>query len=115
MPVPKLKSFIKPILEYFEDGNIHTTSECKSHCINCLNISIEEQKELIKGGARTKVEDRTNWGINYLVRSGCLERIKNGSYQITTRGKNLLKETEGEITPAILEQFKEFRTYKNKD
>lgn len=78
-----------------------------------LNLS-EAQMALSVGSAgRKRYKIRIGWAITYLYQAGLLQRPKRGIYQITERGLQTLQ-SNVVIDNNYLEQFEEFRAFKNK-
>lgn len=88
---PSSTLFHFPILQLLADGNEHTQKEFRECVIVALNISEEDQKEMV--GKAKKVNKVTSW-VNFAVRNlrdaGFLANVKDGVYVITDSGKNFL-------------------------
>ncbi len=88
---PSSTLFHFPILQLLADGNEHTQKEFRECVIVALNISEEDQKEMV--GKAKKVNKVTSW-VNFAVRNlrdaGFLANVKDGVYVITDIGKKFL-------------------------
>lgn len=74
----------------------------------------EEQKSLsVINTGRRRYKTRIGWAVTYLYQAGLLQRPKRGIYEITERGLEALK-SNVVIDNNYLEQFEEFRAFKNK-
>lgn len=95
--------FLYPSLLAFKDGNEHCVNDIRLFNIDFFKLNDDDCKELIESGARTKVADRTSFGITYLFQAELLERAKRGCYIISNAGKELLQRNIEQITKKFLE------------
>jgi predicted GIY-YIG superfamily endonuclease len=111
MSVPKSKEFLKPILTFMSDGELHKNKELREKVIEYFNLDETEINEKVKSGKITRVEDRVNWTIQYFRRSLLIQTISRGQYQVTPRGKKVFKEDIDILDEKYLNRFKEFRDF----
>ena len=59
-------------------------------------------------------DSNAGWACTYLKQAGCLETPKRSAWQITNRGRDLLKQNGWTITKETLQQFPEFNEFVNR-
>lgn len=102
--VPAFENFLYPCLKAFQDGKTHSVEDVRLFNAKFFDLTDEDCKELIASGARTKVMDRTSFGITYIFQAGLLMRIKRGQYVISNEGKELLNKDINSLTRKYLEE-----------
>jgi len=117
MAIPDYQTFMLPLLQLAEDGKEHKLTTAIDVLANKFNISDEEKEELLPSGTQTIIYNRIGWARTYLHKAGLLNTPKRGSFQITNRGKELLKQHPKEINVNTLNQYDEFKSFRtaNKD
>jgi len=120
MAIPDYQKCMLPVLKFFADGKEHTLSEVTDYLADEFKLTEEERKQMLPSGQQETFKNRVGWARTYLKQAGLLKRTRRGYFQITQRGKDILKKDLQEIDNKFLEQFDEFiefkkRTRKNKD
>jgi len=108
MSVPEFQAFMLPLLRFAGDGSPHTLAEAREALANTLQVTPEERRELLPSGTQSRFDNRVTWARTYLTKAGLLERTGRGSFQITGRGRDVLKAPPGRIDKPFLRQFDEF-------
>ncbi len=108
MAVPDFQSFFKPLLELAFDGKEHSISEARTIIAKQMQLSDEDLKELLPSGTQTKFDNRVAWAKSYFVQAKLIDSPRRGYFQITDRGRDLLKEGHERIDKRILNQYSEF-------
>ena len=111
MPIPDFQSFMLPMLKFVEDGKERSLAESRDAIADILGITDEERKELLPSGTQPIFNNRVAWACIYLYNAGLLERPKRGSYKITNRGLDVLKENPSKVDVKYLNQFPEFKEF----
>lgn len=101
-----------PIMDYLSDGECHTLKEIREFCCTKFNISDEEKQQLLSSGVPI-VNNRVSWALTYLKKAGLIEYPKRGVYNITSRGKESIKNGTEHINVEYLQQFEEFNAFIN--
>ena len=114
MSVPQFKEFLKPILTFMSDGELHKNKELREKVIEYFNLDETDINERTKGGEVTKVESKVNWTIQYLRRSVLIQTLGRGDYRITPRGMEVYESDIDNFDIDYLVRFQEFQDYKNK-
>jgi len=108
MPIPDFQSVMRPLLEFASDAKEHSLSEAREGLARVFRLSEDEQKTLLPSGRQATFTNRVAWAKVYLAQAGALETTRRGHFQITDRGRDLLKITPSRITIKELERFPEF-------
>ena len=106
--IPKFKDYFYPFLTSISDGNIHSIKEIRSTISQMLNLSPEDLKEETKGG-RIKHDDRVKWAVTYLKGVDLIVTPQKGKYQITDKGKKMLKKHNNNFS---LDTVRDMKGYK---
>jgi len=107
-----------PLLKLAGDGQPHPLAEAREALGAAFKLTQAERDELLPSGSQSKFSNRVAWAKSYLQQAGLLLSPKRGHFQVTDRGKSVLKDPPGRIDIKFLEQypeFVEFRTPKQDD
>jgi len=108
MPIPEFNEVKVPALEFFSDGQPHTTKEIFRVLAEKFQLSEAEKAELLPSGTQPRWHNRANWACYDLYRAGLLERPKKGVYVITELGKRVAAEKPQKIDREYLMRFPQF-------
>src|SRR5205085_548730 len=75
---------------------------------NEFHLTPDERQKLLPSGASTVIGSRVGWARTYMKKAGLLDSPRRGFIQITTRGRDVLKENPKRVDVKFLEQFPEF-------
>lgn len=114
MPIPKYDEITKPLLKWLADGEQKKTSDAIEYISSHFSLNDDERKRLLSSGKQTVISNRVGWARTYLKMSGLVNYVKRGVLQITSRGKEVLKENPDKIDQKYLVKFDEFLTFKDK-
>lgn len=112
MSIADFQSIMLPLLQYAGDGKEHSLRDAITFLADVFNLSDEERKELLSSGQQAVFDNRVGWARTHLKKAGLLESPKRGFFQITNRGKEILKQNNPEINVKFLNQFPEFIEFK---
>ncbi|MDZ7697492.1 MAG: restriction endonuclease [Deltaproteobacteria bacterium] len=112
MAVPDFQSIMLPLLELASDGKERSLADSREAIAEVFNLSQEEREELLPSGTQPVLNNRVAWASIYLQRAGILSRPRRGWYQITDRGREVLREKPPRIDIKYLERFPEFRDFR---
>ena len=83
---PKFLQYYIPIIEALRKlGGSATLSETVDKVVEDLNISENEQKEVLKSGEQ-RVKNQIAWARLYLVKNGYIDSSKRGIWSLTKKG-----------------------------
>lgn len=111
MAVPDFYSFFLPVLRAFADGAPHNLKEVHEIVSRDLRLTEEDLQVLLPSGRTPVYVNRADWAVTYLYRAGALKRTQRGVYQITDRGRNLLRQGNAKLSVRDLMEFPEFREF----
>jgi restriction system protein len=111
--LPKFHEYLGSVLDVLAEGRERPSREVVVEVADLLDIPKQLREETIPSG-QTRLANRVTWAMNYLMQAGCLDRPKRGVYVINDRGRRLREAQQGNVTLTDLEQFTEFREFKNR-
>jgi len=118
MPIPDYQSLMLPLLLFAEDGKEHSVREARESMAASLRLTDQERTELLPSGRQSVFDNRFGWAKTYLLRAGLLQAPRRAHFQITDRGRQVLREKPAAIDCKLLDRFPEFvefRTASRKD
>jgi restriction system protein len=116
MAVPDFQTLMLPVLLEYADGQERKSSDVRDIACRKLGLSAADMAERLPSSPQTRIANRIAWAHSYLKQAGILESPRRGHYQITSRGRELLKSPPSRINIEFLERypdFLEFRQRKN--
>jgi restriction system protein len=109
MAVPDYQSLMLPLLQFAaQKGAEISTSEAVEALATELGLTEDDLKELLPSGIQSTFVNRVGWASTYMKKAGLLKATRRGFYQITDRGKDLLKKQPKTINVKLLKQYPEF-------
>ena len=108
MPIPDFQTIMLPILEFAADGQEHSIRDAREALAQRFRLSEQERKERLPSGQQPVFDNRVAWAKSYLQQAGALDSSRRGYFQISQRGKDILREPPQRITVKYLERFPEF-------
>ncbi len=76
-----------------------------------MKMSEDDLKDVLPSGIQTKFDNRVAWAKSYLKQAGAIVSPKRGRFNISERGRTLLKNHAGRIDVKVLNQFPEFQEF----
>jgi len=113
MPVPDYQSLMIHVLSAAAGGEVRI-GETVERLADKLSLEPEERAELLPSGKQTLFANRVHWAKTYLSKAGLLELPRRGYFRITDRGRQVLCSHPQRIDNTFLNQFPEFRQFKEK-
>lgn len=111
MSIPGYQSFMLPFLSELKDHREHTLQELYQALAKKLELTQEDQQELLPSGKQITYKNRIGWARTYLIKAGLIERTGRGKFRITDQGLLVLEENLNEINNQYLKQFSSFRSF----
>ena len=104
--IPNSNDFIYAVLKFASKRvNEFHCGEAKEAMARYFNLSSAEKQELTAGGNEARYKNRTSRAISDLkIYGGLLRSKRRGYYEITEKGKEELKLSNGRITLAYLQK-----------
>lgn len=112
MAIPDFQALMLPLLKVVADGREHSFRNLLGVLAKEFHLTDEEQEQYLTGRRRPAFNNRMAWATTYLKKAGLLDRPKSGYFQITERGREVLKTSPRLINMKFLEQFPEYVAFK---
>jgi restriction system protein len=103
---------MSPILLIAKDRKEHSVGEMTDHLAKSYGLTEEQRKERLPSGRQSKFTNRVGWALTHLKKAKVLEPTEKGKFQITDRGMKLLSDVPLGVDNKVLEQFPEFREFR---
>jgi restriction system protein len=97
-----------PLLKFAGDGKEHSLRQTIEVLADQFGLTDDERTELLPSGQQAAFNNRVGWARTYLKKAGLLRSTRRGYYEITERGREVLKEDLPHINSAYLRRFPEF-------
>jgi restriction system protein len=108
MAVPDFQSLMMPLLRIAEDGQEHSLGEARDVLAAEFRLSESDREEPLPSGRQPKFSNRVAWAKSYLQQAGLLLSPRRGHFQISDRGREVLRAAPARIDIKFLEQYPEF-------
>lgn len=115
MAIPDYQAIMLPLLKFAADGKEHSLEEAREKMASVFNLTDEDRKALLPSGRQTVFSNRVAWAKVYLHHAGLLISPRRGYFQISERGRDVLRSNPGEINVKYLERFPEFVEFRTTD
>lgn len=112
MAVPDFQSLMIPLLRISADGQEHPLVEARGILAAEFKLSDADREELLPSGRQSKFANRVAWAKVYLGQAGLLLSPRRGHFQISGRGREVLKAPPARIDIKFLEQYPEFLEFR---
>lgn len=113
MAVPDFQTLMLPLLKMASDGREHSLSDTREAIASQFQLSPSDQEESLPSGRQTRFANRVAWAKVYLHQAGLLLSPRRGHFQISEKGRDVLKSPPTRITIKFLEQFPEFLEFRS--
>jgi len=114
MAIPDYQTLMLPVLQLSEDGKPHKFRDAVESLADEFVLSDQERRELLPSGNQPIFDNRVGWARSYLKQAGLLDSPKRGFFQITPRGKELLRSGVSRIDNSVLSKYEEFQDFKKR-
>src|SRR5277367_3989686 len=113
MPVPDYQSLMLPVLLVSSADEIRI-GDAVDRLAEQLNLTPDERTQLLPSGKQTLFGNRVHWAKTYLTKAGLLESTRRGHFRMTMRGQQVVAAHPARIDNEFLNQFTEFRQFKER-
>ena len=113
MTVPDYQTLMLPVLSAASGGEIRV-GEVAELIAAPFNLTAEDKAALLPSGRQTILGNRVHWAKTYLMKAGLVESTKRGHFRLTPRGEKVIASPPARIDNAFLNQFEEFRQFKER-
>lgn len=112
MPIPDFQSLMLPALALLGQASPRSTGEVREALAKQFNLTPEELAQLLPSGKQTTFTNRVAWAYSYLKQAGLISSPKRGVYDISDRGRGVLRDKPPKIDIPFLAQFPEFQAFR---
>lgn len=112
MAVPDFQTLMLPALELIDGNSPRSASEVREGLAAHFKLSPDELAQMLPSGKQSTFVNRVAWAYSYLKQAGLISSPKRGQYEITDRGRAVLKDKPGRIDIALLSKFPEFQAFR---
>ena len=112
MAIPDFQTIMLPLLDLAGDGETRQIRKPVDILAQHFALTDDETRELVPSGRQPRFHNRVSWARTYLAKAGLLESPKRGYFRITDRGRDVLAGKPSEINIKFLEQFEEFKSFR---
>ena len=113
MPVPDFQSLMFPMLQFAGDGKTHSLAEARDYLAHHFELSEADRAEILPSGRQRRYDNRVAWAKVYLEQGGLISSPKRAHFEITDRGREVLRRGISRVDIQFLEEFEEFRQFRN--
>jgi restriction system protein len=103
---------MRPILVARGDGEPRPVQAIRSLVAEALNVSEDDQEELLGSGKQTRYSNRIGWPLTHMAKAGLVERPARAQYAISMRGKQVLADNPDRVDTAVLLAFPEYQNFR---
>lgn len=97
-----------PLLRIAADGQEHRLADARGTLAAEFALNDADREELLPSGRQSKFANRVAWAKVYLEQAGLLLSTKRAHFQVSDRGRDVLKTPPARIDIKFLEQYPEF-------
>lgn len=105
MAIPDFQTLMLPLLELLKDGRPVKLSEMVEIMSDKYNLTEEERNEWLPSKVQKTMYNRVAWAKQYLKNSELIESPEKGSFKITQKGIEILKENPQRIDLRFLKNL----------
>lgn len=102
-----------PVLKHAANGEIRI-SELVPQLADDFGLTQDERDQTLPSSGQSVLYNRAQWAKTYLKQAGLLQPTKRAHFQISERGLQVLKSPPVRIDIPFLEQFPEFRAFRDR-
>ena len=115
MAVPDFQTLMLPVLQTVAAEESMSSLELRKRVASALAISEAELAEMLPSGRQTTFANRVAWANVFMQRALLIEPVKRGVYRATPRGREVLAKSPPRIDMKFLEQFQEYREWRQNE
>lgn len=112
VPVPDFQTVMRPTLAALEDGEPHTLQQIRESVAVNLQVSQDDQEQLLPSGKQTTYSNRVAWALTHMGKAGLVIRPARAQYALTDCGRDVLHSHPERVDMAVLSQFDEYQAFR---
>lgn len=102
-----------PVLSVASAGEVRI-GDAVDRIAEQLALAPQDRATLLPSGKQTLLSNRVHWAKTYLMKAGLIESTRRGHFRITPRGEQVVASKPVRIDNTFLNQFEEFRQFKER-
>ena len=102
MAIPDYQSLMRPLLACGQDGQEKNINDCIAKLAKQFELTDEERERLLPSGKQTIFANRVHWARTYLDKAGALRKTRRSHFEVTERGRQLLRDYPDRVNGSIL-------------
>lgn len=112
MAVPDFQTVMRPTLVALSDNKAHTLQQIRGAVATALEVSEEDQEQLLPSGKQTTYSNRVAWALTHMGKAGLVHRPARAQYAITERGQTVLAKHSERVDMHVLNEFAEYQAFR---
>jgi restriction system protein len=109
--IPNYQYFMEPCLAVLSGSGLLPKKKIIEQVSDRVGLTEEQRHRMLESGKATVARSRISWALAYLKQAAVIDNPQRGFYQITERGRTLLKDSARPIDSKLLAQFSEFQEF----
>jgi restriction system protein len=109
--IPDFQTVMLPILEILSDGKEYDRRNLIEKISDKFKLTDEERNELLPSGNSRIISNRVGWAKSYMVQAQLIETIRRGTYKISEKGFELLKQKPNKVDIKLLKTLPDFNKW----
>ena len=114
MPIPDFQTLMRPLIEAHADGKEHLNRDLVRQIADQFGLSEDERRVMLPSGRAKLFDNRVGWAKSHVAQAGLLASPRRAISTITERGRQALKNHPQRIDLRILNEFDEYREFRNR-
>jgi restriction system protein len=114
MAIPDFQSLMLPLLRSLADGQGRSTQETLDALAKELGLTEADVTQPMPSRKAPLFTNRVAWAKLHLKRAGLLDSPRRGVYQLTERGRELLRNPPDRLNLAFLARFPEYVEFRTR-
>lgn len=113
MAIPDFQTLMLPLLKAVSDGREYCLRDVVELLSKEFQLTDNERQQLLPSGRYPTFDNRIAWAKTYLKKAGLIDQPRRAYFQITQRGREVLKSAPSAINMKFLERFPEYLAFKD--
>ncbi len=112
MSIPDFQTLMLPLLKVVADGREYRLRDVLELLAQEFLVTDDERQHLLPSGRYPTFDNRVAWAKTYLKKAGLIDQPRRAYFQITDRGREVLRSAPSFINMRYLERFPEYVAFK---
>lgn len=111
--IPTYDEVMLPLLKVISNKEVYTNKQVEEDLSKYFNLTDEDRHKELKSGVKI-FYDRISWAKTYLKNAKLIEAPKRGTFKISSRGLELLRDDVAYLDSKYLQRYPEFVEFINR-